>query len=92
MDIYEAIKVGGDDIVALHVHDNKKNKDLHLPPFLGTVKWDGFIKGLKEIDYRGAMTLETVTPLTMPEPMRSMQQKSLAASAKYFADAITKND
>lgn len=38
--LYEFIKTAGKYIVALHAHDNDGFKDLHKPPYSGTVNWN----------------------------------------------------
>lgn len=88
--IYEAIRLLGDDLACLHVHDDKKRQDNHLIPFLGEVDWDGFIKGLREIRFQGVINLETAIPAKMPQPMRETMQRTLAQIAQYMAAEIDK--
>ncbi|MBQ9756553.1 MAG: sugar phosphate isomerase/epimerase [Clostridia bacterium] len=68
VNIYDFIKKVGDRITALHIHDNDGKSDAHLIPYtqvkdqwgvdLG-LDWEGFIKGLKEINYLGCLSFET---------------------------------
>lgn len=42
----------------LHIHDNHGQKDEHLPPHLGNIRWDYVLEALAEINYPGDFTLE----------------------------------
>lgn len=43
---------------ALHIHDNDKLHDSHQIPFSMDIDWNGVARALKEIDYKGYLTLE----------------------------------
>lgn len=43
---------------ALHIHDNDKKHDSHQIPFSMDIDWGVVAKALKDIDYRGYLTLE----------------------------------
>ena len=58
----------GKHIKVLHVHDNKKKKDEHYPPFMGACDWVGFSKKLKEIGYDGVLSMEIVPYRALPKP------------------------
>lgn len=49
----------GDKLMAVHLHDNDRKEDMHALPFAGSINWEGLSKKLKEIDYKGAVALET---------------------------------
>ena len=87
-DIYEAVCLLGDDLAALHIHDDRYGQDRHLIPFLGELDWQGFVRGLKEISFKGVISLETIIPKKMPEPMREQMQIALADLARWFARQI----
>lgn len=46
-----------------HVHDNDGRQDSHLPPGLGTVDWEGWVRALDEIGYVGPVMLECIRHL-----------------------------
>jgi len=48
----------GNKLVALHLHDNDGAGDQHMLPFSGTVKWEKIISKIKELNYKGALSLE----------------------------------
>lgn len=88
-DIYECIVTLGEDLEALHVHDDLRRQDRHLLPFQGEVDWDKFIKGLQKIGYTGCISLETQISKKMPEPIREKMQLALSEIARFFALQIS---
>ena len=54
----DAVRMAGDDLKVLHVHDNKWRDD-HLFPTMGTVNWADFVKALREINFDGVFMMET---------------------------------
>ncbi|MBQ4053593.1 MAG: sugar phosphate isomerase/epimerase [Clostridia bacterium] len=84
-DIYGAICLLGDHLAALHVHDSAFGQDRHTPPFQGLVDWDGFTRGLKDIGFKGVISLETMIGTGTPQPMLDQMQRALAGIAKYLA-------
>ena len=55
---YDDIVDLGDQLYALHIHDNRNGKDEHLLPYSGTVNMDEIMHALIRIGYKGAFTLE----------------------------------
>lgn len=43
---------------ALHIHDNDRLGDTHQIPFSMNIEWEPIAKALKDIDYKGYLTLE----------------------------------
>ncbi len=71
----EMIRVLGDNLKLLHVHDNDKIKDLHNLPWTGTVDWDAVCKALGETGYNGSLSLEADSfPMQFPA---SLGEKAL---------------
>ncbi|MBE5746992.1 MAG: sugar phosphate isomerase/epimerase [Clostridiales bacterium] len=89
-DIYEAVTLLGDDLAALHIHDDRNGQDRHLLPFQGDIDWDGFIRGLREISYKGVISLETNIRKNTPQPMRERMEIELANIARYIANEVEK--
>lgn len=52
------IRALGKRLGALHVHDNDCRRDLHQLPFEGSIDWVEVTKALREIGYKGELTLE----------------------------------
>lgn len=79
LDFEYFIKTLGSRLKVLHIHDNDGISDLHQIPFTFTktrennssTDWDGFIRGLKAIDYEGTLSFETAPVLTtFPDEMK----------------------
>lgn len=61
LDLAEVVKSLGDTIKVFHIHDNRRGEgDLHLFPYMGHLDWKGFAKAVKEINFTGVFSLETV--------------------------------
>lgn len=65
--IRNEIRVLGDRLTVLHIHDNNGVIDLHQIPYTQKcdwgkktcTDWDGFIQGLRDINYTGTLNFET---------------------------------
>lgn len=57
-DYPDQMKKLGKRITCTHIHDNSHQRDLHLPPFMGTIDWKVLMKTLREIGYRGDLNFE----------------------------------
>jgi sugar phosphate isomerase/epimerase len=61
MPIRDEIRLLGNRIKAIHVHDNNGKFDMHRAPFMGgSTSYDALISGLIEIGYEGYFTFEAV--------------------------------
>lgn len=59
MPIRDEIRLLGDRIKAIHVHDNNGRFDMHRAPFMGgSTSYDALISGLIDIGYEGYFTFE----------------------------------
>lgn len=54
----DAIKVLGERLAALHVHDNHYEDDEHLLALCGKIDYQKVMSALKEIGYKGELTFE----------------------------------
>lgn len=65
----EAIRQMGKRLKALHINDNRGERDEHQLPYLGFVEWEPLLLALKEIGYAGDFTYEAncFTPGFGPE-------------------------
>ena len=57
-DHYAEIMEMGNNLKAIHVHDNNGMRDNHTAPFLGTADYDSLMRGLIESGFSGYFTLE----------------------------------
>lgn len=55
---YDEIMTLGDELYALHVHDNSGHRDEHLIPYCGTINMDDVMHALIDSGYSGYFTFE----------------------------------
>ncbi|MBQ4087471.1 MAG: sugar phosphate isomerase/epimerase [Clostridia bacterium] len=84
LSIGDSVRLMGDEIRALHIHDNKWSHDLHLMPYFGSINWAEFTQALKDINYQGVFSLETEPPAAVPPPVYEALLKSMADIAKHI--------
>lgn len=63
---------------ALHLHDNDGQDDIHLPPMMGRLDWNGVWNALKDIRYRGTLNFEI--------NMRPYEERFVPCVLRYIAD------
>ena len=51
-----------DRLFAIHVHDNNSNRDEHILPFEGTIKWDIMREAINKTNYNRSLVLESTFP------------------------------
>ncbi|MBR2466277.1 MAG: sugar phosphate isomerase/epimerase [Clostridia bacterium] len=90
-DLGEDVRLLGDDLAVIHVHDNHGRNDAHLLPYFGTTEWESFLTALGEVGFKGYFNLETRIPEKMPEPCREEMRLSLSRLASYMADKASSN-
>jgi len=91
-DVAADVRLLGDDLAVLHLHDNPGWCDAHALPYCGTVGWEELLAALREIGFDGCFNLETMIPDAMPEPYREQMRVSLAKLAREMADKIERGD
>ena len=87
LQVADQIRMLGDKLQAIHVHDNDGLKDQHLWPGQGVVDWKEAAKALREIGYQGVFSLETA-PFRDPEGDGNEQlpAEDFLAKAKILAN------
>ena len=78
--------IGKEHLLALHIHDNDGNRDLHLLPGEGVIDWEAFSSALHEIGFSGVFSLETEVSKKIEGPARDRPERDLAALARRLAD------
>lgn len=84
----DMVRIAGDKLYTLHVHDNNLKYDLHLLPFAGKIDWQAFRDALREVGFDGVVSIETSVGGHVPEPMRTQLQKATADAALWIAGRI----
>ena len=83
----EMILTLGEHLQALHIHDVDKHHDSHQIPFSLNVDFETVIRSLKEIDYKGYLTLEAEQYLKAFDEDNIFEgMKNMANAAKKLAD------
>ena len=72
---YEDIIALGDDLRAIHVHDNNGKSDQHIAPFCGTLNMDEVMNALIDIDYKGYFTFEADNAISFGQTWQLKRQK-----------------
>jgi len=89
-DVYAVIRKLGHRIECLHIHDNDSWEDQHLAPYMGRLDWDRFVRGMKEIGYRGDLNFESHGVVsTFDKELLPYALKLTSATGRLFARRIT---
>ncbi len=83
----DAMREAGKRIIATHVHDNIYDIDLHMFPFLGEIEWKELMQTLKDVGYKGDLTLELVYD-RIPKALAPDYLKVLYKSAEYLVNLV----
>ncbi len=98
IDFEKFINIIGKRLKVLHIHDNDGISDLHQIPFTFTktrenrpsTDWDGFIRALKNVGFKGVMNFETAPVLSsFPEELRPEALRMIATIGRYFAEKVS---
>lgn len=87
--IGDSIRMLGDRLACIHIHDNDGQNDQHMLPFSGNIKWNAFTAALRDIKYRGSINFECHAP-DAPNGLALPVEKWLVDVGKYFANEIIK--
>lgn len=97
LDFEDFITTLGSRLKVLHIHDNDGISDLHQIPFTFTknrenqssTDWDGFIRGLRAIQFDGVLSFETAPVLSsFPKIMKWDVLRFIAQIGNYFVGEI----
>lgn len=92
IDAGDAVRMLGNRLHCLHIHDNDGKHDFHWLPYYGVTNWHNFTSALKEIGYRGVITLETSVSQRMkslPESLKKEGEKWLKNIARNMAEEVS---
>ena len=100
IDFEEFISRLGHRLKVLHIHDNDAVRDLHQIPFtftktrenMASTDWDGFLRGLRTIHYKGILNFETGPVLkSFPEALKEDALRLIAGIGRYFARELERD-
>lgn len=81
----DAVRMAGDDLKVIHVHDNMGEYDQHLVPLTGIIDWKEFHKALCETGFDGVFSLELRGYDLLPHATTDTRLKAIRA----IVDEIT---
>lgn len=88
-DIYSAVTELGDNLTCLHIHDNDGVKDDHVPPYMGILDWDRFLRGLRDVGYTGCLNFEVGSMFTrFKAPVHRELMHLTAGIGRAFAQQL----
>ena len=98
--IYYDILALGNRLTVLHLHDNNAIHDQHLAPYTAKsqgrsniVHWNGLLRGLRKIGYKGALNFETFAAfVNTPKEATPAMLNYIATIGKYFRDKILSDE
>ena len=85
----EAVRITGEDLLhTLHIHDNDGTRDAHEPVGTGIMDFTDFVRALREIHYRGAISLETMADKAsaLSEVEREPIERELLGDVRKYFD------
>ena len=82
LSVADQIRLLGDKLQAVHIHDNLGEKDQHLWPMKGIIDWQEAMKALKEIGYDGPFSFETCPDNGVDEATFLRQAGEMTALAR----------
>jgi sugar phosphate isomerase/epimerase len=97
LDFEDFMTTLGSRLKVLHIHDNDGISDLHQIPFTFTktrentssTDWDGFIRGLRAINFDGVLSFETAPVLTaFPDELKEEALRMIAGIGQYFGSFL----
>jgi sugar phosphate isomerase/epimerase len=77
-DVADAVETAAEHLIATHVHDNRRQADDHLVPYLGTINWDLALMTMQKIGYDGTYLMELATaiaPALVLEEARRVRER-----------------
>lgn len=87
----------GKRLTLLHIHDNSGTYDSHMIPYTQmdvtgaklSIDWEGFLGGLRDIGYEGAIDFETMSAITViPPELKPAALTYIAEIGKYFRSRL----
>lgn len=86
----DAIRMLGDRLQVLHVHDVDFVDDLHTAPFFGKIHWPEICQALADIQYNGVFNMESQNFVggSFPNEIFGESLKFQASIARYLANDV----
>ena len=86
-DCGDMVRLCGERLKVLHIHDNSGCRDDHHFPYCGTINWESFSRALRETGFDGVLSLETAVLCRYPEGRSEKGTSDNEARKAACADA-----
>lgn len=80
------IRLAGEYLATVHLHDNNGRRDEHKMPFEGKIDWQEVCRALCDVGFDGALNFETWAQGHYPPHIREYMEKGFAMTVRYVAD------
>ncbi len=80
----------GDDLRAVHIHDNRGKRDDHMLPYMGKINLDEVLQGLRDCGYQGYFTFECDGALLSAKRRFPWENSKLTESPLFMKEAMEK--
>ncbi len=81
------IRMAGSRVKCLHIDDNNRDDDSHLPPYMGSIDWADVMRALGEIGYENDFSFE-VGSFRIPDAMRGSWCRYMYDLGRSLIDLI----
>ena len=86
--IGDDIRMLGNHLKVMHVHDNMGNADSHLWPSKGILDWNAITSALRDIGYSGSFSLETCPSMALEDDDFARSTLELIGIAKGLTASL----
>ena len=90
-DVYESIRICGNKLGHIHLHDNNADGDEHAFPFTRSLEEDKFFTVLKDIQYNNDITIEVTRLLDCDDHIACRYKNRLKAFAAITSSKAKEN-
>ena len=80
------IRLAGQYISTVHLHDNNGHRDEHKMPFAGSIDWDGVCRALCDVNFNGALNFETWAQGNYPAELKEYMENGFSMAVQYVVD------
>ena len=81
IDVGTFIRMVGSRLKCTHIDDNLRDRDSHLPPYMGSIDWEDTLAALRDIGYSGDFSFELGSH-RIPHEMREIWYRSICDLGK----------
>lgn len=88
LSVGDVVRKLGKYIRTFHIHDTIFDNDIHMMPYFGVIDWENFIASLRDINYDGVFSLETLPSRKLSTPIFEQMSIALANLAREMTQGL----